>query len=288
MSGLNLLAEEAENTFSWSQLWATIREWLLSTGVKVLIALLVLIISFYLINFISRRIVKKIQKRAIAQGKADKTVVNTLSYAIKIVLKTAIVISLVAYVGIDVSGITALLISSGVGVGLAINGALSNIAGGVLLLFTRPFSEDDFINANGTEGTVQQIRLCHTILRTPDNKVVYVPNGTLSSGTIVNYTLNPTRRLDVNFSIAYSADFYKTRELILALCAADDRIKKDPAPEVRMTEHSDSSVKLITRIWVGKDDYWPVNFDLIENIKKTLDENGIEIPFPQIDVHVKQ
>ena len=150
------------------------------------------------------------------------------------------------------------------------------------------FIQNDFINANGTEGTVQQIRLCHTILRTPDNKVVYVPNGTLSSGTIVNYTLNPTRRLDVNFSIAYSADFYKTRELILALCAADDRIKKDPAPEVRMTEHSDSSVKLITRIWVGKDDYWPVNFDLIENIKKTLDENGIEIPFPQIDVHVKQ
>lgn len=278
--------ETASPAFSWADLWAIVRTWVLNTGIRLVIAIVVLIVSFSLINFISRRIVKKIEKK-MEKKKANKTVVNTLAYAFKILFKTVIVISLIAYVGIDVSGITALIASTGVGIGLAINGALSNIAGGILLIITRPFSEDDFINANGVEGTVEQIKLCHTVLRTPDNKVVYVPNGTLSSGTITNYSVNDNRRLDVEFSIAYSADFDKTREVVLAICNSEKRILKDPAPQVNISEHAQSSLNLFARVWTNKNDYWPVKFDLLEKIKKALDENGIEIPFPQIDVHMK-
>ena len=278
--------ETASPAFSWADLWAIVRTWVLNTGIRLVIAIVVLIVSFSLINFISRRIVKKIEKK-MEKKKANKTVVNTLAYAFKILFKTVIVISLIAYVGIDVSGITALIASTGVGIGLAIHGALSNIAGGILLIITRPFSEDDFINANGVEGTVEQIKLCHTVLRTPDNKVVYVPNGTLSSGTITNYSVNDNRRLDVEFSIAYSADFDKTREVVLAICNSEKRILKDPAPQVNISEHAQSSLNLFARVWTNKNDYWPVKFDLLEKIKKALDENGIEIPFPQIDVHMK-
>ena len=274
------------NEFDWEDLWNLIKNWAANTGIKLVIAIIVLIVSFTIINLISRSIVKRIERK-LEKRKGDKTVVKTLAYAFKLLIKIVIVISLIAYVGIDVSGITALIATTGVGIGLAINGALSNIAGGILLIITRPFSEDDFINANGSEGTVEQIRLCHTILRMPDNKVVYVPNGTLSSGTIINYSINENRRLDVEFSIAYSADFDKTREVVTELCAKDERILKDPAPVVNITEHSASSLKLIARVWMNKDDFWGVKFDLLERIKKALDENGIEIPFPQIDVHMK-
>ena len=124
-------------------------------------------------------------------------------------------------------------------------------------------------------------------MRTPDNKIVYYPNGALSSGTITNYSIKDTRRLDVEFSIAFSADFNKTREAVIALCNSDERILKDPGPDVYITEHAQSALKLIARVWMNKDDFWAVKFDLLENIKKTLDENHIEIPFPQIDVHMK-
>ncbi|MFR6641126.1 MAG: mechanosensitive ion channel family protein [Christensenellales bacterium] len=175
----------------------------------------------------------------------------------------------------------------GVGVGLAVNGTLSNFAGGVMLLFTRPFRDGDFIAANGYEGTVEDIFICNTKIRTYDNKVVYLPNGKLSTSEIVNYTEKDVRRVDLMYSISYSDDFDKAADVVKKVASENPKILKDPAPKARVTKHSASSIDLFCPVWCKTDDYWDVLFDMNEAVKKAFDENGISIPFTQMDVHVK-
>lgn len=268
----------------WQAILDTVVDWATSTGIKIIIAILVLFISFRIINLIARRI----EKRALNGKKpADKTLTKTLLYIFKLVLKIAIVVGIIGYLGIDTSGITALIASLGVCVGLAVNGAVSNFAGGALILITRPFRIDDYIEACGHSGTVEDIRMTVTRLRTPDNKVVYLPNGSLSSGTIINYSEKDLRRVDLNFSIAYESDFDKAKAIISDLCEKHELVLKDPAPFVRVSEHAASSLNIVTRVWVKSADYWTVNFDLVEGVKKAFDEQGIEIPYNKLDVHVK-
>ena len=269
----------------WQNIWNSIQNWLTNTGIKILVAILVLILSFALINWLSKKIEKKGEKLE-KMKHVDKTVYRTLSYIIKAALKILIVLSLVAYLGIDTSAITALIASLGVGVGLAVNGTLSNLAGGILLLFTHPFKDGDFISANGFEGTVEDIFICNTKIRTVDNKVVYLPNGKLSTGEIVNFTENDIRRVDLTYSIAYSDDFEKAAEIVKKVAADNPKILTDPAPMARVSKHSESSVDLFCPVWCKTGDYWSVLFDMNENVKKAFDENGITIPFNQLDVHV--
>lgn len=272
----------------WNRFWYTIKSWLTSTGIKILIAILVLIISFAIINGISRSIAKKGKKlEEKTNGKVNKTLYRTLSYVLKVILKILVVIAIVGYLGLDTSGISALIASLGVGVGLAVNGTLSNFAGGVLLLVTHPFKDDDYIEACGYSGTVEDIFICNTKIRTPDNKVVYLPNGKLSTTEIVNYTEKDMRRVDLSFSIAYSADFEKAQKVILGVAAKDELILKTPETTVRMSEQGDSAIVLSAKCWCKTDDYWTVFFNMNEAVKKAFDENGIEIPFNQLDVHVK-
>lgn len=271
---------------TWEEVWTEIQQWLLQTGLKILIALVILFVSFKLIDFFAKKIGKSIEKRS-AQKKIDKTIANTVSYIVKIACKVIVVMSLVAYLGIDVSGLTALIASTGLGIGLAINGALANLAGGILILATRPFKEDDYISALGSDGTVEHIKLCHTVIRTPDNKTVYLPNSSLSSGTIVNYSEKPIRRVDMEFSIDYAEDYRKAESVILKIFDKHDLVLKDPAPVVRISDHADSAIKLVARCWVNNPDYWTVKFDVLEAVKSAFDENGISIPFPQLDVHMK-
>ena len=157
-----------------------------------------------------------------------------------------------------------------------------------MILITRPFRIDDYIEAQGYSGTVEEIHITNTKLRTPDNKVVYIPNGTLSSGSVVNYSEKDVRRLDFKFSIAYSSDFEKAKEILLGLCLAHGKVLQDPAPFVRVAEHGASSVNITTRVWVKSGDYWSVHFDMLEAVKKAFDEQSIQIPFHQLDVHLKQ
>ena len=192
---------------NWQQVFDTIVNWATNTGVKIVIALLVLFISFKVINRITRKIEKKAKK-------FDKTILKTLMYLMRLGLKCVITICMVGYLGIDTSGLTALIASLGVCFGLAVNGAVSNIAGGVLIIITRPFRIDDFIEAQGYSGTVEEINLVSTKLRTGDNKVIYVPNGALSSGSIVNYSEKELRRLDLTFSIGYANDFETAKKII--------------------------------------------------------------------------
>ena len=261
----------------------TLVSWATTAGVRLIIAIVLLFVTFKIVNLIGRKIEKQGNN-----GKLDKTLAKTFAYVFKIALKVVIAIALIGYVGIDTSGLAALVASLGVCIGLAVNGAVSNIAGGVLIIVTRPFRVDDYIEAQGQSGTVEDIHMTCTRIRTPDNKVVYLPNGTLSSGTIVNYSEKDTRRLDFSFSIGYGDDFEKAKTIVLSLMEKHELVLKDPAPMVRVSEHGASSINLTARAWVNSADYWTVRFDLLEAVKKAFDENGIEIPFNQLDVHVKK
>lgn len=260
--------------------------WCLDSGLKIIIALVLLFISFKIINLIARKIQKKLKNN----DKFDKTLVKTLTNIGKIGLKIAIIVCLIGYLGIDTSGLTALVTSLGVCVGLAVNGALSNLAGGFLILFTRPFKVDDYIEveSTGIAGTVEDIQIVCTKICTPDNKMIYVPNGTLSNSNIINYSEKDTRRVDFTFSIAYDNDFEKAKAIILAVCESHSLVLDDPAPLVRMTEHGQSSINITARVWVKSGDYWTVKFDILESVKKAFDKSGISIPYNQLDVHVKK
>ena len=256
--------------------------WTMTAGLRLLIALVLLFVSFKIVNAISRKIQKSGEK-----GKIDKTLARTFAYIFKLSMKCLIAICLIGFVGIDTSGLAALVVSLGACVGLALNGALSNLAGGILIIITRPFRVDDFIEAQGYSGTVEDIHITTTKIRTGDNKVVYIPNGPLSSDTIVNYSVKDTRRVDFTFSIGYGDDFEKAKAVVMDICTSHELVLDDPAPMVRVSGHGQSSIDLVTRVWVKSADYWTVNFDILEAVKAAFDKEGIEIPFNQLDVHVK-
>ena len=271
----------------WQQVWQTVQNWLTTTGIRVVISIVIMIVSFSIINWLSKKIAKRADKKVENNKKIDKTIYRTLSYVTKVGLKVLVVIALIGYVGIDTSAITALLASLGVGVGLAINGTLSNFAGGILILITRPFKDDDYIDACGYSGTVEDIRICHTKLRTTDNKVIYLPNGKLSTSEIVNYSEKDLRRVDLTFSISYSDDFEKAKKVIEDVWNQNELILKAPAPSVRVSAQSASSIDLTAKVWCKNEDYWTVDFDMLEQVKTAFDQNGIQIPFNQLDVHIK-
>ena len=267
---------------NWDQILNTIVNWCLNTGIKVVIAVILLFVSFKLINWIGKKIEKAPEK-----SKLDKTLAKVLAYAFKIAMKIVVAICLVGYVGIDTTGIAALITSFGVCIGLAVNGAVSNLAGGVIIIFTRPFKVDDFIEAQGQSGVVEDIHITCTRIRTPDNKVIYLPNGPLSSGTIINYSEKDIRRVDFTFSISYKDDFEKAKKIITDICEAHELVLKDQPVFVRVGAHGASSIDIVARVWTNNGDYWTVNFDVIEAVKSAFDKEGIEIPFNQVDVHIK-
>ena len=270
---------EETTTSKTVEIIEALRNWAMSTGIKIVAALLILLISFRIVTLISRRIEKKLEK----SGKFDKTLVRTLSYAGRIVVKIVIATCLVGWLGIDTTGIASL----GVGVGLAVNGALSNFAGGILLLVTRPFRVGDYIAAQGTEGIVEDIRIISTKIVTLDNKVVHLPNGALSAGNIVNYSEKDIRRVDLVFSVAGN-DPDVVRKLIADVCEADEKVLKDPAVFVRVSDYgAGNGVKVTMRAWCKTEQYWDTYFDLLNGVQKTFEANNIVIPFNQLDVHIK-
>ena len=269
------------------KIWEIVRTWLLTTGIKLPIALILLVVSFRIIKVVGKKIEAKESKRLEANKRIDKTLYRTVGNVITVGLKILIVVALFGYLGLDTGGITALITSLGVGVGFAVNGTLSNLAGGVLLLITHPFRDDDYISACGYEGTVTDILICNTKIRTNDNKIIYLPNGKLSTSEIVNYTERPTRRVDVTFSIAYSDDFERAKSVIQQVLADMPLVLKAPVPNVRVSAHSASSIDLTAMVWCKTEDYLSVRFDLLEKVKLAFDKENISIPFDQLDVHLK-
>ena len=274
---------EENTTINAAGILESVKNWSLTTGVKIVFAIVVLLISFRIVTVISRRIEKRLEK----SGKFDKTLIRTLAYAGRILIKVVIASCMVGYLGIDTSGIAALIASLGVGIGLAVNGALANFAGGVLLLVTRPFKVGDFISAQGTEGIVEDIKIVSTTIVTLDNKVVHLPNGALSSGNIVNFSEKEIRRVDLDFSVAGN-DPELVKKLIREVCDADEKVLKDPAVFVKVTDYgAGNGVKVTMRAWTKTAQYWDTYFDLLNGVRQAFEKNSIVIPFNQLDVHIK-
>ena len=255
--------------------------WITNTGIKIIIALLIMFIAFKIINSISKKLAKRLAKR-----NADATLSRVLVGAIRISLKGLVLICLIGYVGIETASLSAVVASFGVGISLAVQGTLSNFAGGVIIIVMRPFKLGDFIVTNGESGTVEDIKLFYTHLVTPDNRAIMIPNGTLANNVIVNNSAKDTRRVDVVMGISYSSNVELAKNLIKKVFANNELILKNPAPFVEVSNYGESSIDLTVRAWSNRNDYWTVYYYLLNEIKKEFDENGIQIPFNTIDVNI--
>jgi len=258
-----------------------IQDLIINYGTKLIIGLLILIIGLWIIGLIVRGFKKVLNARSV-----DPTLVPFLVSIIGVTLKIMLVISVITYMGVNMTSFIAILGAAGLAVGMALSGTLQNFAGGVILLILRPFKVGDFIEAQGYMGTVKEIQIFNTILHTPDNKMVIIPNGGLSTGAMINFSAQDTRRVDFTFGIGYGDDIDKARNVILGVIAKNDKILKDPEPFVGVIEHGDNSVNLVTRVWSSTADYWTVYFYMMENVKKEFDAQGVSIPFPQRDIHI--
>lgn len=267
---------------NWNDVLNTITNWCLNDGVKIIIALVAMFISFKIINLISRKIKKNIDKK-----KIDKTIALVTLSVFRKLAKFVIILIAMGYLGLETSGLAALLASAGLGIGLAVQGTLSNFAGGILILVTRPFKLGDYIEANGLSGTVESMEIIYTKLCTPDNKVITIPNGPLANSSITNYSTKDLRRLDMEFSISYKDDFAKAEAIIKECITKSGLFEAEPAPFVNVIRHNSSSIDLVARIWVKQENYWTLHFELLESVKNAFDEAGITIPFPQIEISNK-
>lgn len=251
-------------------------------GLKLLAALLVLIIGRILIKWT----VKLISKSKFAKN-TDATVVRVLLNFISAGLYVLLAVTIIAILGVPMASVVALVASAGVAIGLALQGALSNLAGGIMIMILRPFHIGDFVEIAGNSGTIKDVGIFYTVINTGDNKVITIPNGTVMANAITNYSKNDTRRVDLVFNVAYGTDVAKVNAILLEEAGKHELALKDPAPFARMTKQSESSLDFTLRVWVNAGDYWTVNFDLLENINNRFAKEGIEIPFNQLDVHIK-
>ena len=265
----------------WNDINEFIQKPVVSIVFRVLMAALILIIGLKLAKFFARK-----YENSRGAAKLSKTVRTFLATVIKIILYIGVILCALVVLGFELSVFTAAIASVGVTIGLALQGGLSNIAGGVLVVAFKPFELGDYIEAEGVSGTVTDIGIFYTTLTTPDNKKVVVPNGTISNTIVTNYSVHETRRIDFNFSISYNANIDDAKKVLLACAKSDERILSDPAPAVMITEHGNSSIGIRLRVWVKNSDYWNVNFAMMELVKRTFDDKGIEIPYNQLDVHI--
>jgi small conductance mechanosensitive channel len=252
-------------------------------GINLISALVVFILGRWLAKLVVKAL-SNVMKRA----KVDETLVNFLGNVFYVALLVVVIIAALDRLGINTTSVLAVFATAGLAIGLALKDSLSNFAAGVMLIIFKPFRVGDFVEAGGSAGTVEEIRIFSTIMRTPDNREITIPNGQIYSGTIINVTARDTRRIDLVFGIGYGDDLSKARQLIWEVINSDERILKDPEPAVALAELADSSVNIAVRPWVKTSEYWAVRSDILEKVKQAFDNNNISIPFPQRDVHLYQ
>jgi small conductance mechanosensitive channel len=265
------------------QLYDGMVDFIWKVGPNLVLAIIVLIIGLWVIKLIIKGISK-----ALDRAKVDDSLKHFLAGLIGIGLKILLLISIASMLGIATTSFVAVLGAAGLAVGLSLQGSLANFAGGILILLFKPFKVGDVIDAQGHLGVVDSIQVLNTILKTPDNKTIIIPNGGLSNGSITNFTTEERRRVDMTFGIGYNDDIKKAKQALNDLIKQDDRILDEPAPMVVVSELGDSSVNFTVRVWAKTKDYWGIYFDMQENVKLEFDKQGISIPFPQRDVHVYQ
>ena len=249
---------------------------------------IVLAIVIFVVGRMAVQLVTKLIRKLLVHANVDSILISFVSSIIKNVLLLFVIIAALDQLGVNTTSMIALLGAAGLAVGLALQSSLQNFASGVMLIIFRPFTSGDFIEAGGVSGTVEKISIFSTKMKTGDNREIIVPNGKIYGDTITNFSARDTRRIDMVFGIGYNDDIRKARDILQNLVDSDERILKDPAVKIAVSELADSSVNFIVRPWVKSDDYWPVKFDMNENVKMAFDENDISIPYPQMDVHVSK
>lgn len=252
-----------------------------SLGTKLLIAIIVFFVGRWLIRKLIRLVVKIMEKKHV-----EASLFSFTKSLLNITLNFLFVIVIIGILGIETSSFIALFASAGVAIGMALSGTLQNFAGGVMILLFKPFKVGDFIEAQGQSGTVSEIQIFNTIMATPDNKIIIIPNGGLSTGIMKNYSKEENRRVDWEFGIAYGDSYDKAKEVIANLLDSDPRVMKDPEYFIALTSLGESSVNIVVRAWVKAPDFWGVYFDMNEKVYKTFARENINIPFPQMDVHI--
>lgn len=265
------------------KLWAMLEEFAVTYGGKLIIALILLIVGFKLINFLTNKLVS-----SKAMSKLETSARIFIKNLVSISTKILIGIVSLSILGVPMTSIITVVGSCGLAVGLALQGSLTNIAGGFVLLLVKPFKVGDFIIEGDNSGIVTEIGIFNTKIQTIDNKIVIIPNSTISNATVTNVTALDLRRVDLTFTAAYSDDIKTVENALLSVCDKNELILKDPAPFARVSGHNDSALEYTLRAWCKTDDYWSVYFDLHRDVKYAFDEKGITIPFPQLDVHNKQ
>lgn len=243
-------------------------------------------IFVFAIGIIVSRLIVKLLAKGLEKGKLDKTAHEFVKSLVRVSLYTLVSVIALSTLGVQMSSIIAVIAAAGLAVGLALQNSLSNLAGGFIILFTKPFKVGDYIESNGIGGSVQHISILNTKLLTPDNKSVYIPNGQVSGGKIINFTEESTRRLDMNFGISYEDDFEKAKKILLEIINNHPLTLSTPEPFVRMGEQATSCIIITVRIWVLTENYWTLNFDMLELVKTAFDREKISIPFEQLDVRI--
>lgn len=252
-------------------------------AIQFIVALAILFIG----KLIAKLISKGVQKILTHKG-VDQTVISFIGSLTYGLLVLVAFIAAISHLGFNTSSLVAIVGAAGLAIGLALQGSLSNFASGILLISFKPFKSGDFVEVAGTAGIVEEVHIFSTQLRTGDNKTVIIPNGSITSGTITNYSRKATRRIDLVIGVSYDADLAKTKEVLTRVVNEHELVLKEPAVTIGVSALADSSVNLVVRPWVKTENYWPVHFALLENIKVELDKAGIEIPYPQLSVHVNQ
>ena len=252
----------------------------IEAGKSILLAILIFVVGRYLIKFINKMIGRMMERK-----KVEPTIQSFLKSFINVLLTILLIITTVSALGVNTTSFAALLASAGVAVGMALSGNLQNLAGGIILLLFKPYKVGDYIEAQGVSGTVKEIQIFHTIILTVDNKQVYVPNGALSSGSVINYSSEPLRRVDLAVSVEYGTQVDTVKQALEDIIKADGRILTDPKPFVALGNLASSSIDFTVRTWVKGADYWPVYFDLTRTVYEEFNRRGISFPFPQIQVH---
>ncbi len=268
------------NTMAYSVNWAAI----LAVVLPIIKVAAILVIGHFLIAY-----AVKLIKRWFDKSKLDPSLISFLTKAIRIILYVLLAVSALGSIGISTTGIIAALSAAGLAIAVALKDSLSNVAGGILLLVAPRFSTGDFIEAGGDSGTVVKVDLLHTLVRTPDNRQISIPNGVLINSHITNYSREAVRRVDIIFQIAYESDAEKAKEIALQTIHAHSCTLTEPeAPMARVSGYGDSSVNVATRTWCNSADYWTLYFDLTEQVRAAFEANGISIPYNQLDVHIKE
>ncbi|UTT83874.1 small-conductance mechanosensitive channel MscS [Vibrio pelagius] len=252
-------------------------------GVNIISALVILFIGNIIVKAVANSVSKVLQKKNM-----DRAVVEFIHGLVRYLLFVIVLIAALGRLGVQTASVVAVIGAAGLAVGLALQGSLSNFAAGVLIVAFRPFKSGDYVEIGGVAGSVDSIQIFQTVLTTPDNKMIVVPNGSVIGSPITNYSRHATRRIDLMIGVSYGSDLQKTKELLTRICESDERILKEPGIKVGVHTLADSSVNFVVRPWVNTADYWNVYFDLMQAIKEGLDKEGIEIPFPQMDVHVNK